>query len=102
MGLRSSDRRRRLEAERGDRANTRGGHESPDLHIMASQLQNLTAAWQQKHPNSPYLPGSNAAASLKFHRLNDKLFSVFSNAPKISDMIDVADVYAYDTVADVL
>jgi len=38
------------------------------------------------------LPGDNAPASLKFHRLSDKLFSVFSNAPKISDMIDVVDI----------
>ena len=45
---------------------------------------------------------SNYRRPLKFHRLGDKLFSVFANAPKVGDMIDVADVYGYDTVADVL
>ncbi len=33
---------RRLEAERGDRADARHGHEAADLHIMTRQLQNLT------------------------------------------------------------
>src|SRR5215475_5070433 len=33
---------RRPEAERGDRTNTRHGHEPADLRIMTCQLQNLT------------------------------------------------------------
>src|SRR2546425_11895025 len=33
---------RRLEAERGDRADTRHGHEPSDLRIITCQLQNLT------------------------------------------------------------
>jgi hypothetical protein len=33
---------RRLEAERGDRADTRYGHEPSDLRIITCQLQNLT------------------------------------------------------------
>src|ERR1700694_5753120 len=33
---------RRLEAERGDRADARYGHEPADLHIMTRQLQNPT------------------------------------------------------------
>src|SRR5213082_3270594 len=33
---------RRLEAERGDRADTRHGHEPSDLCIITCQLQNLT------------------------------------------------------------
>src|SRR5712675_975915 len=33
---------RRLEAERGDRTDTRHGHESADLQILTRQLQNLT------------------------------------------------------------
>jgi tyrosinase len=74
----------------------------PVFFLNHCNVDRLWAAWQQKHPGAAYLPGNNAPASLKFHRLNDKLFSVFSNAPKVSDMIDVADVYAYDSVADVL
>jgi hypothetical protein len=34
--------------------------------------------------------------------LGDSLFSVFPNPPKVSEMLDVADVYTYDTLADVL
>ncbi len=74
----------------------------PVFFLNHCNVDRLWAAWQQKHPDSPYLPGSSAPASLKSHRLSDKLFSVFSNAPKISNMIDIADVYTYDTVADVL
>src|SRR5258707_4515625 len=33
---------RRLEAERGDRADTRHGHDPSDLSIITCQLQNLT------------------------------------------------------------
>src|SRR4029078_7374212 len=33
---------RRLEAKSSDRADTRRGHESTDLHIMTRQLLNLT------------------------------------------------------------
>src|SRR5258707_7269733 len=33
---------RRLEAERGDRTDTRHSHESSDLRIITCQLQNLT------------------------------------------------------------
>jgi tyrosinase len=74
----------------------------PVFFLNHCNVDRLWAAWQRKYPNAPYLPGNNAPASLKFHRLGDKLFSVFSNAPKVSDMIDVTDVYAYDSLSDVL
>ena len=74
----------------------------PVFFLNHCNVDRLWAAWRQQYPNAPYLPGNNAPASLKFHRLSDKLFSVFPNAPKISDMIDVTDVYAYDSLADVL
>jgi hypothetical protein len=65
-------------------------------------VDRLWAAWQTKNPNAPYLPRKNAPAALKFHRLGDSLFSVFPNPPKVSDMLDVVDVYTYDTLADVV
>jgi tyrosinase len=74
----------------------------PVFFLNHCNVDRLWAAWQSKNPNAPYLPGRNAPASLKFHRLGDRLFSVFPNPPKVSDMLDVADVYTYDTLADVL
>jgi tyrosinase len=74
----------------------------PVFFLNHCNVDRLWGAWQRKYPNAPYLPGNNAPISLNFHRLSDKLFSVFPNAPKISDMIDVADVYAYDSMADIL
>jgi tyrosinase len=74
----------------------------PVFFLNHCNVDRLWAAWQRKHPGGSYLPGDNAPASLKFHRFSDKLFSVFPNAPKVSDMINVADIYAYDAFADVL
>jgi tyrosinase len=74
----------------------------PVFFLNHCNVDRLWAAWQQKYPNASYLPGGNAPAALKYHRLTDKLYSVFPNAPKVSDMIDVADIYSYDTLADVL
>jgi tyrosinase len=74
----------------------------PVFFLNHCNVDRLWAAWQQKYPNAPYLPGGNAPATLKYHRLTDKLYSVFPNAPKVGDMIDVADIYSYDTFADVL
>jgi tyrosinase len=74
----------------------------PVFFLNHCNVDRLWATWQRKHPNAPYLPGNNAPASLKYHRLGDKLFSVFSNPPKIDDMLDVADIYAYDSLADVM
>jgi tyrosinase len=74
----------------------------PVFFLNHCNVDRLWAAWRQKYPNASYLPGGNAPASLKYHRLTDKLYSVFPNAPKVSDMIDVSDIYSYDTVADVL
>jgi tyrosinase len=74
----------------------------PVFFLNHCNVDRLWAAWQRKYANASYLPGGNAPASLKFQRLTDKLFSVFPNAPKISAMISITDVYAYDTLADVL
>ena len=74
----------------------------PIFFLNHCNVDRLWAAWQSKNPNTPYLPGKNAPATLIFHRLSDSLFSVFPNPPKVSDMLDVADVYSYDTLADVL
>lgn len=74
----------------------------PAFFLNHCNVDRLWAAWQRKFPNSPYLPSANASASLKGHRLGDKLISAFPNPPKIRDMLDVADIYAYDTLADLL
>jgi tyrosinase len=74
----------------------------PVFFLNHCNVDRLWAAWQQNHGNAPYLPGGNAPAALRYHRLTDNLFSVFPNAPKVSDMLDVSDIYSYDTVADIL
>jgi tyrosinase len=74
----------------------------PVFFLNHCNVDRLWAAWQRKYPSASYLPGGNAPASLKYHRLTDKLFSVYPNAPKVSDMINVSDVYEYDTLADLL
>jgi tyrosinase len=72
----------------------------PVFYLNHLNVDRMWAAWQKKHPNAPYLPAATAPASLQGHRLNDRLSSMFANAPRISDMIDVASVYAYDDLSD--
>jgi Common central domain of tyrosinase len=54
----------------------------PVFFLNHCNVDRLWAAWQNKNPNAPYLPGKNAPASPKFHRPGDRLFSVFSKGER--------------------
>jgi tyrosinase len=75
----------------------------PAFYLNHCNCDRMWAAWQTKHPNSPYLPGDNESSTLLGHRLSDPLESMFSGTPpKIKDMLNVSAVYKYDTVADLV
>jgi tyrosinase len=75
----------------------------PVFYLNHCNADRMWAAWQRKHPNSPYLPGDSEPASLAGHRLSDPLSSMFAGTPpKIKDMLDVSGVYKYDTVSDLV
>jgi len=73
----------------------------PVFYLNHCNVDRMWAAWQKKHPGSPYLPADSEPASLLGHRLSDPLKSMFSGAPpKIKDMLNVSTVYTYDTLTD--
>lgn len=75
----------------------------PAFYLNHCNCDRMWAAWQGKHPGSPYLPGDNEPADLLGHRLSDRLESMFpGRPPRVKDMLDVSAVYKYDTVADLV
>jgi tyrosinase len=75
----------------------------PVFYLNHCNCDRMWAAWQTRHPNSPYLPGDDQPATLLGHRLSDRLESMFPGTPpRIRDMLDVSAVYKYDTVADLV
>ncbi|HYE28036.1 MAG TPA: tyrosinase family protein [Allosphingosinicella sp.] len=75
----------------------------PVFYLNHCNADRMWAAWQTKHPSSPYLPPDSAPSSLLGHRLGDRLESMFSGTPpRIRDMLNVSSVYTYDTVADLI
>jgi tyrosinase len=71
----------------------------PVFYLNHCNVDRIWAAWQQRRPNAPYRPGSGASADLFRHRLDDRVFSIFT-APDMAarprDMLNVAATYTYD------
>lgn len=74
----------------------------PVFYLNHANVDRIWAAWQQRHGKPPYVPDGAGSIDLKGHRLNDSLYSVFANPPSVADMLDVSEVYTYDTLADLL
>lgn len=72
----------------------------PAFYLNHCNVDRIWAAWQQRHPNSPYVPAGNAPASLRFHRLNDAMVSIFPGQITPNSMLNVSSIYSYDTIAD--
>jgi tyrosinase len=72
----------------------------PVFYLNHCNVDRVWAAWQAKNPNSPYVPGNNQPASLKFHRLDDAMRSIFPGQTTPNKMLNVSAIYSYDTVAD--
>ena len=72
----------------------------PVFYLNHCNVDRIWAAWQQRHPNSPYLPPGNAPASLRFHRLNDAMSSIFPGQTTPNSMLNVSSIYTYDSFAD--
>ena len=74
----------------------------PAFYLNHCNVDRMWAAWQAKHPGSPYLPGDNEPESLRGHRLSDELISMYPASTRIRDMLDVAEVYSYASLDDLL
>jgi tyrosinase len=73
----------------------------PVFFLNHANVDRMWAAWQRRHPGAGYLPGLDGAPDLQGHRLGDELISIYPGAaPTIEAMLDVSDVYEYDTIED--
>ncbi|MFD2884266.1 tyrosinase family protein [Pseudomonas lini] len=49
----------------------------PVFFLHHCNVDRLWAAWQAKHPAAAYVPAGNAPDTLKFHRIDDPMYSPF-------------------------
>lgn len=73
----------------------------PVFFLNHCNVDRVWAAWQQKNPTSPYLPDAAAAADLSGHRVDDRLWAPFPDAPTVRDMLNVSSIYTYDSFTDI-
>ena len=74
----------------------------PTFFLHHCQVDRVWAAWQQQHPDAPYVPDMTAPASLQFHRIDDALYSLFNEQVTPRQMLDYKQQYEYDTLADLV
>jgi tyrosinase len=72
----------------------------PTFFLHHCNVDRIWAAWQDKHPTSPYIPDMSASATLQFHRIDDPLYSVFEETISPRDVLDYKISYEYDSLAD--
>lgn len=74
----------------------------PAFYLNHCNVDRMWAAWQRRYPDAPYLPGDAEPDALLGHRLGDDLISMFPAVTRIRDMLDTSEVYAYDSLEDLL
>ena len=72
----------------------------PVFFLHHCNVDRIWAAWQAEHPNAPYLPGANAPASLRFHRIDDPMYSIFDERITPRQMLAYQTYYRYDRLTD--
>jgi tyrosinase len=72
----------------------------PVFFLHHCNVDRIWAAWQEKHPDAPYLPDMTSPETLQFHRVDDALYSIFNDMVTPRQMVDYKRYYEYDTIAD--
>lgn len=72
----------------------------PTFFLHHCNVDRIWAAWQERHPDAPYLPDMSASERLRFHRIDDALYSIFEDNIAPRDMVDYERYYEYDTISD--
>ena len=72
----------------------------PVFFLHHCNVDRIWAAWQERHPDSTYLPDMTAPDTLQFHRIDDALYSIYEDTVTPGDMVDYKRYYEYDTVSD--
>jgi tyrosinase len=72
----------------------------PAFFLHHCNVDRIWAAWQERHPEAPYLPDMTAPDTLQFHRVDDALYSIYEDNVTPGDMMDYRRYYEYDTLSD--
>jgi tyrosinase len=72
----------------------------PAFFLHHCNVDRIWAAWQERHPEAPYIPDMSASERLRFHRIDDALYSIFEDNITPRDMVDYEQYYEYDTISD--
>ena len=72
----------------------------PVFYLHHSNIDRIWEAWKLKNPGKPYLPQGNTAGAPAGDRVTSRLQSIVPNPPTIASMVNVANIYTYDSIAD--
>ena len=70
----------------------------PVFYLNHCNEDRIWAAWQQQHPDSPYLPDQTASEELRGHRIDDDMLSLLTTPTTPRQMLNPSDFYTYDTL----
>ena len=73
----------------------------PVFYLNHCNVDRIWESWMQPAPKGhgrAYVPAQSAPASLKGHRLNDTLSSLLSGTTTPADMLDISELYTYDSL----
>lgn len=85
----------------GDMA-TSASPNDPVFYLHHCNVDRLWAAWQEKYPAAPYVPGANASPTYTFHRIDDPMYSPFEEKVKVRQVLDYKQYYTFDYLDDLL
>lgn len=74
----------------------------PIFFLHHCNVDRIWAAWQERHPNSSYVPDMAAPPALQFHRIDDPLYSIFEETVTPRQVLDYKTYYEYDTLTDLV
>lgn len=73
----------------------------PVFYLNHCNVDRIWESWMRPAPKGhgrAYVPAQSAPASLKGHRLNDTLSSLLSGTTTPADMLDISELYTYDSL----
>ena len=70
----------------------------PVFYLNHCNEDRIWAAWLDKQPDPPYLPGQTESDDLRGHRIDDDMFSLLTQPVTPRQMLDPSTFYTYDSL----
>jgi tyrosinase len=87
----------------GDDMEKSSSPNDPVFYLHHSNVDRVWTAWMMKHSDSAYVPDNSESVDLMHHRLDDPMYFPFGeSSPSPRRVLDVSDLYRYDTLDDLL